>query len=49
MYGKFASAVVEKVVRCRDNVWCMPAYNPETAALSVSYMFVCITFLVYIT
>jgi hypothetical protein len=35
LYGKFASAVTEKVVRCRDNMWCMPAYNPETAALSV--------------
>jgi hypothetical protein len=35
LYGKFASAVTEKVVCCRDNMWCMPAYNPETAALSV--------------
>lgn len=36
LYAHFAVSVVGKVVHVREHMWCMPCYQPENAALSVS-------------
>jgi hypothetical protein len=35
LYLQFAKSVTDKVIHVRENMWCMPSYNPKNAALSV--------------
>jgi hypothetical protein len=35
LYLQFAKSVTDKVIHVHENMWCMPSYNPENAALSV--------------